>query len=103
MGEVKGIITEEELKAYSGAEIMLLDGTNNAIQSEGEQAGSGNYNWTLRWDQDGFTGLGWYARNHDYSQESEETIRNEAFQIAYSLWINSRDHESAGCVEFILQ
>ena len=54
-------------------------------------------------DQDGFTGLGWYARNHDYSQESEETIRNEAFQIAYSLWINSRDHESAGCVEFILQ
>ena len=28
MGEARGVVSKEELKAYGGAEIMLLDGDN---------------------------------------------------------------------------
>ena len=33
MGEARGVVSKEELKAYGGAEIMLLDGDNETFQS----------------------------------------------------------------------
>ena len=59
MGEARGVVSKDELKAYGGAEIMLLDGASDAIESSGEAAGSGNYGWAIRWDGTGFTGNGW--------------------------------------------
>ena len=59
MGQVSGSISKSELEKYGGANIMLLDGTNDITHSGGVVAGSGNYTWTLRWDDAGFTGKGW--------------------------------------------
>lgn len=59
MPELRGIISEEELQAYGGANIALLNNSNNTTGSGGEMHGSGEYEWDLVWTSDGFSGQGW--------------------------------------------
>ncbi len=69
MGEARGVVSKEELKAYGGAEIMLLDGDNETFQSS--DSASGTLEWTIRWDSNGFTGYGWdYLEGSGYDFES---------------------------------
>lgn len=58
MGEARGVVSKDELKAYGGANIMLLDGTNEVTVS-GIASGSEQYEWVIRWNSDGFVGQGW--------------------------------------------
>lgn len=66
MGEARGVVSKEELKAYSGANIMLLDGGNDSTGSGiGEATGSETYTWTIRWNSSGFMGIGWEVSDYD--------------------------------------
>ena len=95
-----GIASQEE---YRRASATMLMSTRDGLQS-GESLvadGSGSYTWSLSWDTiTGFTGLGWTARNWDYSHETEDTIRSEAFEIAVDL-NGDRRYQTAGCVHVI--
>ena len=58
MGQASGIISQEELEKYGGANIMLMNardgmqsGTSGIVQSGTE--------WTITWTDDGYSGLGW--------------------------------------------
>ena len=73
MGEARGVVSKEELKAYGGAEIMLLDGDNTAIASSG--SASGTLSWTIRWDSGGFTGHTWELAS-SYGQNFEDLYVN---------------------------
>ena len=68
MGQARGIVTEEELKAYGGANIMLLDGNNETFQSS--DTASGSYEWHIEWDEKGFISSGWiYLTGSGYDFE----------------------------------
>ena len=49
MNELKGTISEKELKTYSGADILLLQNSNNRIASDisGNLSGEGSYTWYI--------------------------------------------------------
>lgn len=68
MGQASGIITKDDLQKYGGANIMLLDGTNEVTDSSG--SASGSIGWALRWDSQGFTGSGhWdFLSGYDFEQ-----------------------------------
>lgn len=83
MGEARGVVTKEELKAYGGADITLLDGDNTAIASSG--SASGVLEWTIRWDSGGFTGNGWaFAENYgeDFQSRYNNGTLDEYFASA---------------------
>ena len=81
MGEAGGVVSKEELKAYGGANIMLLDGDNTAIASSG--SASGVLEWTIRWDSGGFTGQGWnFAAS--YGQDFEDLYENGRLDAYFS-------------------
>ena len=66
MPETRGFITEEDLQMYGGANIMLLDNISNQTSSGSQTAsGSGNYNWSITWNDTGFTGENWYVPTWD--------------------------------------
>lgn len=70
MGEARGVVSKEELKAYGGANIMLLDGDNEETSSQtgGSASGSVTGNWAISWNNTtGFTGNGW-----DFQNQSEQ-------------------------------
>ena len=63
MNELRGTISERELKTYDGAEIILLQNSNNETISDisGSLSGEGTYTWDIAWDENGFTGTDWNA------------------------------------------
>lgn len=116
MGEVNGIVTEEELQAYGNANIMLLDGASESVGSgTGEVSGSGMYSWTLRWNEDGFMGIAWNVADYDtaygfssaYEQSGDDGVRaifnnpvNVGLGVDYAhvLLTNSVLYKTRGCV-----
>lgn len=65
MGQARGIITREELEAYGGADIMLLDGASGSTGSGGSAGGT--VEWSIQWNSKGFTGKGW-----DYAEQYKD-------------------------------
>lgn len=62
MGEARGIVSQEEMLVYGGANAVLLDDTNNTTDSStGFASGSSNYNWSISWNITGFTGVSWHV------------------------------------------
>lgn len=61
MPTLSGTITEQEYLQYGGVEISLLNDTNGNTTSGGHLEGEGTYNWSITWDDDGFTGVNWEA------------------------------------------
>lgn len=60
MQERSGFISEDELKTtYGGVGVMFLDGTNDTTSSDRVASGGGNYTWSIRWNEDGFSGQNW--------------------------------------------
>lgn len=104
MREASGIISREELETYGGAEIAMLDAKNDSTNSGGGFAeGTGSFYYSVRWDDNGFTGVNWLARGMDYEEKfpdpamRDEKIRQQVFNLA--LYFN--DHaEYDGCYEF---
>ena len=67
---------------------MLLDGVNDSTSSgRGDTVtGGGSYTWSVTWDEGGFTGIGWRVSEFaDYSNSTDDEIRADAAQIAFSL------------------
>ena len=63
MEERNGIISEEQLKNYEGADIILMQNSNEMTDSGigGELSGTGNYRWYISWNENGFVGVNWIA------------------------------------------
>ena len=107
MRELKGIITEEELKEYRYSDILLLNDTNDEMDSgiSGNFSGSGSYSWSVAYDNNGFTGISWYAQGVDLSQqfattaELEQYIENNAVVVAQSVADNFQMYQ-AGCATY---
>ena len=108
-GTARGTLSEEEVQAYGGAMIDLLDNTNDMTGSgtSGTASGSGTYEWTLSWDSQGFTGYGWYAWDFDYSAAyndgSISTLLNgtsEGYYVANDL-SGHRNYVTAGCASLV--
>lgn len=77
MKELRGVITREELEAYGGAEIAMLDAGNDATDSTHELSGSGTYTWSFTYDDtNGFTGIGWVAMQFDFSTITDSSERD---------------------------
>lgn len=83
-----GIVTEQEaIEKYGNAAVMLIDSVNEGVGSGPiTVGGSGNYQWTVTWDPNtGFSGQGWKVGVRDFSDSTEEEIREMADQIAFAL------------------
>ena len=107
MGEISGVITKEQLEAYGGANIMLMDAGNERTQSGGggEISGSGTVTYYLAWTSDGFTGLGWVVNGRDlsnlYPTEGEmDAYINENYLLIIDMLRNSWDLRDANCVSY---
>lgn len=90
MPEVQGRATEkdvEEFERYYGAAIMLVNGQNDSTSSGGDitVTGGGEYKWSVTWGEAGFTGGGWTVGYRDFSNSTEQEIRDAADQIAFAL------------------
>lgn len=73
MKELRGVITREQLEAYGGAEIAMLDAGNDATSSSTVIEGSMDFSYTFSYNDDGFIGLGWFITQWvDYSNTPEE-------------------------------
>lgn len=84
---------------YTGADIMMLDGGSNGIQSGGQVGGSGSWTWTLSWNENGFIGIGWVVNGEDYNPEwgyTEADYEQYGMGIASNLRI-----QKAGCSTWV--
>ncbi len=106
MDELRGTISERELKTYNGAEIILLQNSNNGTTSDisGDLSGSGSYEWRISWNEDGFIGIDWNA----FSGEDQlqvygsvaaviEAIREDPVEFAISVATTNGPARRAGC------
>ena len=105
MPSISGRISKEDVEAYGGANIMLLDGANDVTSSGGTISGSGTYEWTITWDSAGFTGNTWNAWGTNYEQFFDNgtlgnEIRNYGYYIASSL-SGDRQNVIDGCVSLV--
>ena len=107
MGYASGTISEDELKAYSGANIMLMSDTNGEVASEGSAGGEATFTWSVSWNSDGFTGLGWDAWGTNYEEEylggTLENFLNtcaNGFYVANSL-VSNHQYVEAGCASLV--
>ncbi len=74
MGQARGIISKEELEAYGGADIMLLDGSSDSTGSgTGSASGGGTYSWEITWGQNGFTNRTWAVFSWEHKAEEFKT------------------------------
>ena len=106
MNELRGTISERELKTYDGAEIILLQNSNNETISDisGSLSGEGTYTWDIAWDENGFVGQNWEAFNginlvNHYGSVAEVIARIQADPINYAISVattNILAHD-AGC------
>ena len=73
MKEVRGTISKEELEAFGGVEIALLDAGNDSTGSSTVIEGSMDFRYTFTYNDDGFQGLGWRITQWvDYTNVPEE-------------------------------
>lgn len=72
MGQARGTITQEELEKYGGANIMLMNTGDEVGSSGGSTVGTGEYEWVLRWTDEGFSGIGWNPAGYDEVYQLEE-------------------------------
>ena len=63
---IGGNVTKQELESYSGVKISLMSIDNNDVQTSQGGGTGGMIQWSLIWNENGFTGNGW-----------PENIRNE--------------------------
>ena len=75
MKELRGVITREELEAYGGAEIAMLDAGNDSTSSDKTLTGSGEYYWSLTYNDSGFSGYGWKVTDWEDLTHMTETER----------------------------
>ena len=83
----------EELQAYGNADIMLLNNTNNQTNS-GEQSASGTIvvNWTVTWNENGFTGYEWnFDPSWSWLTSDLETLYNGGGDVVG--WFNNPENE----------
>ena len=103
MKELRGVITREELEAYGGAEIAMLDAGNDSTDSSKTISGGGNYTWSFTYNPvSGFTGLGWEASGinfeTDYPNIEDRDAAIQEFQLEIGLDLGrSVPHKRAGC------
>lgn len=106
MEERNGIISEEQLKNYEGADIILMQNSNEGTDSGfgGNLSGTGSYNWFIRWDSNGFSGVNWEAFSGENqldvygSLESLETaIESDPVEFAISVATTNGPARRAGC------
>ena len=106
MEERSGVISEEELKLYDGADIILLQNSNERTGSDlsGELSGAGSYIWRIAWDQDGFSGQNWEAFNgidlvQRYGTVDAVISKIEANPVTYAVSVATTNIDAfdAGC------
>lgn len=93
MGQARGTISKEDLEKYGGANVILLDGTNDVFSSSGSAGGV--LNWGVNWDSGGFSGSGWNflggsaadgeTWQYKYQQGSLESYLNSNSSEGYAL------------------
>ena len=82
MNEIKGNLTKnqyDELKEYSGANIMVIDGDNQNVSSSGTISGEFSGTWHVEYDTSGFTGKSFVVNNVDFSDDYRDGTLQEAF------------------------
>lgn len=79
MGEVRGV--------YKGASFMPIDSRSNGNgQSGGIIQGSGTYEYVIRYDANGFTGITWAPGGNEFSEELILSMTQEQqLQLAQTL------------------
>ena len=104
MKEVNGIISREELEAYGGTNIMLMDARNNSTDSgKVVVVGEGYYEFSFTYDVNtGFIGLGWVAAGIDFERDYPDPDERDEKIEYYKKFIMSDfeasiKHEQAGC------
>ena len=110
MPELRGTISEKELEAYGGINIMLLDNQRNTPGSGVTLQGSGDYTWSISYDENGFSGSGsWYVmpgldlgiKFNDYFPDIDIYIRDNAVQTAQRVFNNNYTAaDEYGCATF---
>lgn len=93
MGEARGIVSQEEMLAYGGANAVLLDDTNNTTDSSTATAsGSQNYTWSISWDSAGFSGVTWNLTDWPTTSQTIKELYTNQGDLAVKNYLEDEDN-----------
>lgn len=103
--EVRGIISKEELEAYGGADIMLMDAGNDSTDSGHDVVISGDSHVSFSFTYDtisGFVGVGWTIGTNNLETMIPDLAAREEYIEKYKYTIanflkGDLNYAMAGC------
>lgn len=92
MGQVSGV-------AYEGASMMMMSTNGGMDQSNGGTSGSGNFQYSIKWNKtNGFTGISWTNNGYTFSESEVLGMSNaDRYALAQNL-LSNWAFKQAGCV-----